>query len=339
MADCCMESSASGENHKRGEGGAAGTTRAVMISGFRQFNTIVIRTLSRYAASPHRMFRPENLTIQRVEQALHAQAGGNDQLLRGFMAQYRCYGLRQTITLRSRSIVLNSVMGTLLFGTYDALRDPSNHTNLRDSAAALAAGSFHGAVCAPLEVASRRLMREASVGASTGQLTFTGLRSTLLDSPRGQLLSLSMSVLPLSAARDGFGILCFFSTFEWLRGFLQNRIPQDWVTGDVQACQNVKMVEQVPEKRRVSALLRTVATLTAGGSAGVAYKLAAFPFDVLLVYRLKECERNVSPPALIHYTRQLLQEIGLRRFLPQPKALASAFPSSAIGLLVYDWLR
>lgn len=312
---------------------AAGTTRALVISGIRsgvrQFNTIVVRTLSRYVASPHRMFRPENLTIWRVEQALYQKTGGNDQLLRGFMAQYRSYGLRQTLALKSRSVVLNSIMGTVLFGTYDALRDVDHKANFHDIAAALAAGSFHGAICAPLEVASRRLARDTS-----GQISFTGLRSAILDGPRGQLLSLSASVLPLSVTRDGLGIVSFFVTFEGLQEFLRHRIPRDLPVNGDQPHEDTSWA-----KRRGVAVLPTVATLTAGGCAGVAYKLAAFPLDVLLMHRLKDCEVNFSPPALLPYARQLVKDIGFRSFLPQPRALASVFPSSAIGLLVYDWLR
>jgi len=286
------------------------------VASFRAGYFFILRTLSRYAATPHKMFRPENPTITRLEHALYLDTGGQGKLKKGVVGQFRKYGLRQTTTLKGRSIIINSMMGTVLFGSYDALRDRNERRiNSRDAMAALLAGGLHGTVCAPLEVICKRMTKQASNGPGKG------IRAALFDGPPGQLRASITAFFPLCAARDSLGITAFFLTFEGLRVELQGCVP-------------VEM-----QQHGAVSLFNTSATLAAGGSAGVAYRLVSSPFDVLLQRRIDAHEANNSAVPFIPEARRLLQERGLRGLLPAPRTLVSVFPSSALGLLVYEWLR
>ncbi|CAE8619134.1 unnamed protein product [Polarella glacialis] len=112
---------------------------------------------------------------------------------------------------------------------------------------------------------------------------------------------------------------------------------QDLASRQIAARKSASRDNTVP----IQFLERTLATLAAGGCAGVAYRLASWPWDMLLVRRLESWEHGaLVSPSLGNEARRLIAEVGVRRALfPPVRVLASAFPSSALGLLVYELLR
>lgn len=359
---------------------AAGAVRTAVVSSARTGKVLLLRSIGAMAANPHKLFRPENPSLSRFEDALdtfirrvshgtadsaagtlhHGRRAQVPLTSRSLLRMWQNHGVRKAAQLKMRNLAINCAMGTVLFGTYDLSRSvlarrsgivgpqPIAHS----AQAACIAGAVHGTLCAPLEVASSRFLRydpspvnsqglgrrsdaahvwKALRLTSDGQASPAGLQER--GPPfRGSWRMLRSALLPLSALRDGCGICAFFVTFEESQVLLRyhwNRShhilnSQGW--GD--------------EERRFLSCGHTFATLLAGGSAGMAYRVAAWPWDSLLLRATAQCE--VGGPILqLHASaRALVEEVGWRRaLLPEARAVLSAFPTSAVGLLIYEWLR
>mmetsp|Transcript_18667 Transcript_18667/g.52119 ORF Transcript_18667/g.52119 Transcript_18667/m.52119 type:complete len:385 (-) Transcript_18667:34-1188(-) len=366
-------------------GVGTGAARQTVVSTLRTGKVLVLRTLGVWVANPHKLFRPENPSLGRFEDAIDAlgrwrsreastAGGAHDRATvssRGMYNLWRTHGIRQGMLLKFRSMAVNSTMGTVLFGTYDLARNAGEKgspapTLSRTAAAAAFAGGLHGALCAPLEVAALRFQafNPSSSGSSTSS---GGVASSSSSSSFGSSLGrkspphmwqaltqplpvsfaplevsstpwrrlgarfriFSGALLPLGIARDGLGICAFFVTFEGGQVHLQAAwVRHEAVGGDGEG------------KPGILALGRIGATLLAGGFAGMAYRVVSWPFDRLLVRATARCQFGGSLPKLGAQAREMVRELGLRRaLLPPARVIASAFPTSALGLLVYEWLR
>eukprot|EP00928_Gymnodinium_smaydae_P039883 TRINITY_DN27153_c0_g2_i1.p1 TRINITY_DN27153_c0_g2~~TRINITY_DN27153_c0_g2_i1.p1 ORF type:complete len:360 (+),score=47.52 TRINITY_DN27153_c0_g2_i1:77-1156(+) len=330
----------------------AGTTRAVTTSWIRIAYQKVLKTLGRWAAAPHRLFRPENPTLGRFEDAIDAarrhgesstrrvptSSGGAETQLplsRGFYSLYSLFGLRRAIALKCRSVAVNSVMGTLIFTTYDSVRGAGMAEEIladertidigQIGFAAALAGSIHGAVCAPLDAAAHRIQALGPGSDSLSQEVWKALKRPLAGPRPGVLPGvLSGGLIPLSMARDGFGIASFFLSFETMQSSLHRALAGGRWKDDSLELRAAKVT----------------ATLTAGGTAGIAYRFVSWPWDLLLVKRLEAWEAGKPMGSLRANFSQIVEQRGIgRTFVPPVRALLSAAPSSALGLLVYEWLR
>eukprot|EP00933_Yihiella_yeosuensis_P016221 TRINITY_DN13946_c0_g4_i1.p1 TRINITY_DN13946_c0_g4~~TRINITY_DN13946_c0_g4_i1.p1 ORF type:complete len:351 (-),score=52.93 TRINITY_DN13946_c0_g4_i1:74-1126(-) len=320
---------------------AVGAARAMAISWLRGGYTMMLQMFSRWAAAPHRLFRPENPTLGRLEDAIDIARRGQEQgkqalpSNRGLYSLWTTFGWRQAFWLKCRSVAVNGAMGTVMFTTYDHLRgrrfyhlDDDKAAAARLTQVALAAsiaGTLHGSICAPLEIAAHRLQAfQAPLTAKLLPEIMAAMRRPLPYSKPGDMPGLlTGSILPLSATRDGLGIASFFLTFECMQVLLHGKIC---MTAD--------------EGHWLKAVENSIGTLTAGGCAGIAYRLTSWHSDLLLRTRLEAWEGGRHMDTVRHHFAKLVQEHGLwRTFVPPARTLASAFPSSALGLLVYEWLR
>jgi len=222
------------------------------------------------------------------------------------------------VLLKFRNVVVNSGMGTVIFTTYDALR--GKHQELcipRVFVAALLAGSLHGALCAPLDATAHRIQALGSTSSRLAPQIFDALRRPLPGSKPGAWPGLLKgSIVHLSMARDGFGIAAFFLSFEVLQLELRRAVAM--------------------EDKQTSGMQKSLATLMAGACAGVAYRFASWPLDLMLVSRLEAWEAGKPLGTLKNTFSQILGERGHSFFCPPARALLAAAPSSAMGLLVYE---
>jgi len=226
-------------------------------------------------------------------------------------------GARRAILLKGRSIAVHATMGTILFTTYDVLKGPRQQGRspncFTTGMAALAAGGLHGALCTPLEVAALRV--------NTMHGTSREGFSLRVAAQQGNIRALP-SLLPLSVARDGLGITAFFMCFEFGQPWIKAQLPP-WVAYGTTGLH-----------------IHTVAaTLLAGGLSGVAYHLFSYPLDRLLVQRIDAYESQGVSLKLCSNMRTLVAKVGIVGLLPPARLLASAVPSSAFGLLIYELLR
>lgn len=317
---------------------ATGVARAVATSWVRTACVWFKLTFGRWAAAPHKLFRPENPTLGRFEDALDLWRTATRRcphapLQRGVVTLLRSHGVRTGLALKCRSVLVNSAMGTVLFSSYDALRcvisprqdvpGPLAGGVVSTAAAACLAGSLHGALCAPLEIAAWRLQASGSQSSLVGAVrSAIGLSSSREPVPLPGLVV--SGLLPLTVARDGAGLGAFFLTFEILQVGLLAQVAR------------LTQLDDASPKL----FARSAVTLMAGGCAGVVYKFLSWPIDLVLVRRNKTIEAACQPlPPIKAFTQLLMQDLGPKGFLPPRAALLSAFPSSALGLFVYEWLR
>jgi len=345
-------------------GPAAGAARATLVSAIRQGYTVFFRTLGIMAAKPHKWFRPENPSLGRFEDAMDgirqssasqkAHLEGTFQS-RGAYWLLTTFGFRTAMKLKLRSVAANSIMGTVLFGTYDVVRalyiTPDQRVpHLSQTAlAAGIAGGVHGMCCAPVEVAALRLQAAEHLGRRSAPHVWEALKRPLpvtipeeaasaqswFGRLRARYRILSGALLPLSVVRDGLGICAFFVTFEGTQVYLHRAWEE--------RCRNLQLDTEgdgEKERRRIISGGKICGTLLAGGSAGMAYRIVSWPYDNLIVRVTQRCEAGGALPDLGKQCRLMYQEYGLRSTLfPSCRMVISAFPASALGLLVYEYLR
>jgi len=331
-----------------------GALRSFMVGFTRTGYMLFVKSFARYSATPHKLFRPENPTVLRFEEALNSAQGiakvvaehhcdaRTALVSKGTYSLMRLHGFRLAVMLKARSILVNSLMGGVLFGCYDFFRSlwgptlphatvverfqgglPSVPIATTAWSATLA-GALHGAICAPLEVAALRLQ---AAGPSQGPLLREIATAVWRPLPRGceRIRLYSGALVPLGVARDALGICGFFVTFE--------------VFQDAQHRAVDRLGTDTADSRALVAA-RVAGTALAGGCAGAAYRVASWPYDLLIVRSTVDCEVGGRPHALVDRCRGLLRELGWRRmFLPPARVVASAMPTSALGLMLYEALR
>mmetsp|Transcript_129424 Transcript_129424/g.295325 ORF Transcript_129424/g.295325 Transcript_129424/m.295325 type:complete len:295 (+) Transcript_129424:13-897(+) len=288
----------------RRSGAGAAAVRSAAVYPVRAAYGLAMQTLGRMAAAPHKLFLPENPTVRRLDLAFATRCA------EGLWISAQARGWRATLMAKMRAPVANSAAGTVLFGTHEALQGmaaSSGHV-----ATGAVAGAAHGAVCAPLEIAAFRLQRTLLPPTAS-------IAAALRASPNFVSgWTIARQLAPFCISRDTLGGAVFFASFEngrkWLRCSEQSstRLGQvAWIGG----------------------------IFTAGGVAGVMYKCVAEPFDVA-VRRMAVClEWGMSWELAARTTRRRLAAGGVTMLVPSMSLLVTTFPSSALGLLVYEYLR
>mmetsp|Transcript_103938 Transcript_103938/g.291100 ORF Transcript_103938/g.291100 Transcript_103938/m.291100 type:complete len:386 (+) Transcript_103938:187-1344(+) len=367
-----------------GAGPATGVARAASRSFLVSGYSVLLKTFARYAAAPHKLFRPENPTVLRLELAINSSRGwhlAHDAATigrkssaaraaaaasaagsRGFLALWRVHGLKRASLLKGRSVAVNSLMGTVLFGTYDIARASQRqhppeahcigeHFKAGDEmpfslggtvAAAALAGCLHGALCAPLEVAALRLRAAAPSKGPVFWELWAALNQRLpvkrLHCGREVRLHQG-ALMTLGMLRDGLGVCAFFVAFEGI----QHRLHQE--ADQLGAGLSAASADPDPPpsgsvRDRLLMSARIGGTMLAGACAGASYKVVSWPFDLLLVRSTKSCERGGPLRELAEHSRRMVAELGWRRaLLPPAGVVASTLPASALGLLLYEALR
>eukprot|EP00746_Dinoflagellata_sp_MGD_P147543 gnl/MRDRNA2_/MRDRNA2_79884_c0_seq1.p1 gnl/MRDRNA2_/MRDRNA2_79884_c0~~gnl/MRDRNA2_/MRDRNA2_79884_c0_seq1.p1 ORF type:complete len:348 (-),score=39.75 gnl/MRDRNA2_/MRDRNA2_79884_c0_seq1:12-1055(-) len=314
------------------EGGwKAGPARALVAQQLRAAQMIIFRGISRWAASPHKVFRPENPALGRFEEALSLKGTNAEGWPRstssarlGMSKLCQDVGWRRAMQIKCRSAAVNSVMGGILFFTYDTLRPKGHHgCTLGVSTAAFVAGGLHGILCAPLEEVSSRLWRDPHA-------TFRGIITT---EPNGLTVWFPARVVLLSGARDAIGMTAFFSAFEevrfQLRHFQFNEVVPD------------RLHDYVTPGR----CDQGITSLIAGAASGASYRLVAHPLDTFHMWRLRKMSACSSEDAhqfrsgMVSQWRRCLSDVGWQGFVPSGRSLLAAMPASAVGLLLYDFMK
>jgi hypothetical protein len=337
------------KEHAKPAGVLAGVTKAFATRGVILYNALLKGSikgslkattkgaLKYYTRSPVKFFRPVKIDHWWV---VRSKLDGKASALQ-YSKVVRKEGAPFVFKHMLPLLLVNSLSGILLFQTYESTRHVlKNHSTAAPFIAGFAGGCVQTLISTPIENLASLLSPHNVAKDNQGLIrhVFSTMSSIKSEGQKGyKVLYRGASY---NCVKDAFGFSAFFGTFEYIKrlGIIQSR----WDSPYARGCNN----------------------LIAGASAGLAFQLLTFPFEVMrpmlfpetrgamvwdsLTEEYLETDKHVGVGRHHHAQTKhwlfripsLIRTHGIVYFYQGVSAQAvKAAPVSAVALLVYEWAK